>query len=33
MINYDALHINVALAHCRNVINRVKLKHNLIFLH
>ncbi|EOX8515528.1 hypothetical protein [Salmonella enterica] len=31
MINYDALHINVALAHCRNVINRVK--HNLIFLH
>ncbi|EAT0102130.1 hypothetical protein DPD11_18365 [Salmonella enterica subsp. salamae] len=32
MINYDALHINVALPHCRNTINRVKLKHNLIFL-
>ncbi|EBR0947986.1 hypothetical protein BRQ87_16690, partial [Salmonella enterica] len=27
MINYDVLHINVALAHCRNAINRVKLKH------
>lgn len=26
MINYDVLHINVALAHCRNAINRVKLK-------
>ncbi|EDB1479365.1 TPA: hypothetical protein ACIVMS_004677 [Salmonella enterica subsp. enterica serovar Typhimurium] len=22
----------MALAHCRNAINRVKLKHNLIFL-
>ncbi|MDQ7577462.1 hypothetical protein RCJ58_14285, partial [Salmonella enterica subsp. enterica serovar Agona] len=22
--------MNVALAHCRNAINRVKLKHNLI---
>ncbi|EAA4494867.1 hypothetical protein K3U97_004052 [Salmonella enterica] len=32
MINYDVLHINEALAHCRNAINRVKLKHNLIFL-
>ncbi|EBZ2912300.1 hypothetical protein ACVUCS_002621 [Salmonella enterica subsp. enterica] len=32
MINYDALHINAALPHCRNAINRVKLKHNLIFL-
>ncbi|EHA5624398.1 hypothetical protein JL468_003214 [Salmonella enterica] len=31
MINYDVLHINVA-AHCRNALNRVKLKHNLIFL-
>ncbi|EFQ2765744.1 hypothetical protein H2571_001149 [Salmonella enterica subsp. enterica serovar Agona] len=31
-VNYDVLHINVALAHCRNAINRVKLKHNLIFL-
>ncbi|EGD6364840.1 hypothetical protein IAJ99_000641 [Salmonella enterica] len=31
-MNYDALHINVALPHCRNAINRVKLKHNLIFL-
>ncbi|EAQ8020776.1 hypothetical protein F0912_14695, partial [Salmonella enterica] len=26
------LHINVVLPHCRNEINRVKLKDNLIFL-
>ncbi|ASO63237.1 hypothetical protein ACLLS5_000484 [Salmonella enterica] len=32
MINYDILHINVVLPHCRNEINRVKLKDNLIFL-
>ncbi|ENS2341133.1 hypothetical protein ACEZYD_003837, partial [Salmonella enterica] len=25
-------HINVVLPHCRNEINRVKLKDNLIFL-
>ncbi|ENK9531336.1 hypothetical protein AB4G73_002800 [Salmonella enterica] len=32
MINYDALHIIVVLPHCRNEINRVKIKDNLIFL-
>ncbi|EIB3139410.1 hypothetical protein K8S77_004229, partial [Salmonella enterica] len=29
---YDVLHIIVVLPHCRNEINRVKLKNNLIFL-
>ncbi|EAT1194655.1 hypothetical protein EYS49_11265 [Salmonella enterica] len=32
MVNYNVLHIIVVLPHCRNAINRVKLKNNLIFL-